>query len=66
MNPAGFPPTQEPVPAATHHCLHCGKNLHRDGADWPWKDPAGQWQCSRHPRHGETKIIPHIAVPGTN
>jgi hypothetical protein len=65
MTEGGNPPTQAPTPVATHHCLLCRKNLHRDGPDWPFKDPAGKWQCRRHPRYGESQIIPHLSVPGT-
>lgn len=65
MSTGGNPPTRAPTPVATHHCLYCRRNLHRDGPDWPWKDPAGKWQCKRHPRKGESQIVPHLAAPGT-
>lgn len=65
MTQGGGPPTQEPTPPATHHCLYCRRPLHRDGPDWPWKNPAGDWRCPSHPRVGESKIIPHQALPGT-
>lgn len=55
--------TRPPTRVATHHCLYCGSGLYRDDPENPWENRAGQWRCFRHPRKGQSKLIPHMAIP---